>query len=125
MLLDEANVPTMNRWVVIPPWMKKLLTDSGEFTRATSLGDQVVTNGLIGSVAGFQVYMSNNVDNTALAFYKVMFGYPGAVTLAEQINKVEAYRPEGSFSDAIKGLHVYGAKLVRSTGIAVMTATPA
>ncbi len=123
-LLNEANVPMTGRWCVIPPWMYKLLQDSGEFTRATSLGDSVVQNGMIGSVAGFNVYVSNNVDNTASLEYKIMFGYPRAIALAEQVNSIEAFRPEASFSDAMKGLHVYGGKLIQSTGIVVMTADP-
>jgi N4-gp56 family major capsid protein len=122
-LLNEANVPKMGRWVVIPPWMYELLQNSGEFTSASSLGDSVVVTGKIGSVAGFDVYVSNNVDNTAGAFYKVMFGYPGAITFADQVNSVEAFRPEASFSDAVKGLYVYGTKLVRDTGIVVFTAS--
>ena len=124
-LLREANVPQQNLWAVIPPWMEKLLLDSGEFTADTSMGDNVKQNGLIGRVAGFNVYVSNNVANDTGTKYKVMFGYSGAITLAEQINSVEAYRPEQSFSDAVKGLHVYGGKLTRSTGIAVMTANKA
>ena len=122
-LLSEANVPKQNRWVVIPPWMYKLLQDSGEFTSASDLGDQVKQDGMIGRIAGFRVYESNNVDNTAGAKYKIMFGYPRAIALAEQLNSVEAFSPEASFSDAVKGLHVYGAKLIQSTGIAVMTAS--
>lgn len=125
MLLDEANVPSEGRWVVIPPWMKKMLLDSGELLRDTAYGDAVLQTGMFGSIAGFNVYVSNNVDNTAGAKYKVMFGYPRAIALAEQINKVAAFEPEGSFSDAIKGLHVYGGKLIQSTGIAVMTANKA
>lgn len=125
MLLTEANVPTVGRWAVIPPWMHKLLQDSGEFTADTSMGDDVKTNGLIGRVAGFEVYISNNVPNTAGAEYKVMFGTNEAITFADQLNSLEAYSPEGSFSDAVKGLDVYGAKLVHDDGIAVMTASKA
>ena len=124
-LLDEANVPSMGRFAVIPPWMKKMLLDSGEFTADTSLGDDVKVNGQLGRVAGFDVFVSNNVPNTTAAKYKIMFGTGEAITFADQINKVEAYRPEGSFSDALKGLDVYGAKLVHSNGIAVMTANKA
>lgn len=122
-LLDEANVPEAGRWVIIPPWMKKLLLDSGELLRDTAYGDQVLQTGMFGSIAGFNVYISNNVDNTAGAKYKVMFGYPRAIAAVDQINSVEAFRPEASFSDAVKGLHLFGAKLVQSTGIAVMTAS--
>ena len=52
-----------------------------------------------------------------------MAGYPGAITFAEQVASVEAFRPEASFSDAMKGLHLYGAKLIRDTGIATVTAS--
>jgi hypothetical protein len=55
--------------------------------------------------------------------YAVMAGYPGAITFAEQISKVEAYRPESAFSDALKGLHLYGTKVVRPSGLAVLTAS--
>lgn len=125
MLLTEANVPTNDRWSVIPPFMYKLLQDSGEFTADTAMGDDVKVNGYIGKVAGFKVYVSNNVPNTAGAKYKVMFGTDEAITFADQINSVEAYRPELSFSDAVKGLDIYGGKLVHANGIAVMTANKA
>jgi len=125
MLLSEANVSTNGRWAVIPPWMEKILKDSGEFTADTSMGDDVKVNGNIGRVSGFQVYVSNNVPNTALAKYKIIFGTNEAITFADQVNSVEAFRPELSFSDAVKGLEVYGGKLVHDNGIAVMTANKA
>lgn len=125
MLLDEANVPTTGRWVVIPPWMKKMILDSGEFTADTALGDDIKLNGQLGSISGFDVFVSNNVPNTTGTKYKIMFGTSEAITFADQINSVEGYRPEGSFSDALKGLDVYGAKLVHDDGIAVMTANKA
>jgi len=49
----------------------------------------------------------------------IIAGHSMALTFAEQINKTEAYRPESSFSDAIKGLHLYGAKVVRPEALAV------
>jgi len=69
------------------------------------------------------VLVSNNVTNTVGDDWLVSAGYPGAITYAEQINKVEPYRPENAFSDALKGLHLYGAKLVRPSGIATMEAS--
>jgi len=120
-LLDEANVPSAGRWVVIAPWLLKLLRDSGEFLADTAMGDIVKSTGRIGQVAGFDIYMSNNVPNTTGTKYKIMFGYDGAITFANQVSELEAYRPEKRFGDAVKGLHVYGGKLVQSTGIAVAT----
>ena len=67
--------------------------------------------------------MSNNAPLVTGDDYAVIAGYPKAISFAEQINKVEAYRPEDSFSDALKGLHVYGAKLVRPDGIATVIAS--
>ncbi len=120
-LLDEANVPSSGRWVVIAPWLLKLLRDSGEFLADTAMGDIVKTTGRIGQVAGFDIYMSNNVPNTTGTKYKIIFGYEGAITYANQITELEAYRPEARFGDAVKGLHVYGGKLVQDYGIAVAT----
>lgn len=123
--LDEANIPSMERWVVIPPWMKKMLLDSGEFTADSALGDEVKVNGQLGKVAGFNVFVSNNVPNDTDTKYKVIFGYPEAIEFVDQIENMEAYRPEASHSDAVKGLGVYGGVLVEDTGIVVLTANKA
>ncbi len=42
-----------------------------------------------------------------------------ATSYAEQIAKVEAYRPELRFGDALKGLHLYGAKVTRANALVV------
>lgn len=121
-ILDENDIPEDGRWVVVPPWFHGLLQKDDRFVHATTAGDGVVRNGVIGQAAGFTVYKSNNVPNTSGTKYKIIAGHPWAITYADQINKVEAYRPEKRFADAVKGLHLYGAKLVRPNAIAVMTA---
>jgi N4-gp56 family major capsid protein len=122
--LDEANVPQDGRYVVITPWYLGLLLQSDLFVRVDASGnDQALRNGLVGRAFGFDVLVSNNVVNTTGDDYRICAGYPGAITYAEQISKTEAYRPESAFSDAIKGLHLYGAKLVRDTGIATVVAS--
>ena len=68
---------------------------------------------------------SNNVPNTNGALYKIIAGHPIAWSYAEQVNQVEAYRPERRFADAVKGLHLYGGKTVRPTALAVLTASKA
>lgn len=121
--LTEANVPRAGRWVVVPAWFYALLRKDDRFVRSgTAAGDAALRNGQIGMAAGFSVLESNNVPHTSQTKYRIMAGYPGAITYAEQIVKIEAYRPEKRFADALKGLHVYGAKLVRPSGIAVLTA---
>ena len=76
----------------------------------------VVETGYLGSVAGCKVYVSNNIvgetgeDNSTV--YKCIMRTTRAIAFAEQFSEIEAYRPEKRFADAIKGLHLYGAKVV-------------
>lgn len=123
--LDEANVPTEGRWCVAPPWLHGRLLRDDRFIRADASGDSnpASVSGHVGSAAGFEISVSNNTPNPSGDDNIVMAGYRGAISYAEQIKKVEAYRPESSFSDAVKGLHLYGAKLVRPDGIATCQAS--
>lgn len=122
--LDNANVPTQGRYVIVPPWYHGLLLGSDLFVRVDASGtSEALRNGMVGRAFGFDVLVSNNCVIATGDDYIVQAGYPGAYTFAEQIAKVEAYRPESAFSDALKGLHLYGAKLVRPTGIATLTAS--
>lgn len=113
--LDEANCPTEGRWVVLPPWLHGRGLSDDRFIRADASGTTTgLRNGMIGTAAGFDIYKSNNVPLVTGDDYAVLAGAGNAaISYAEQINKVEAYRPENSFSDAVKGLHLWGAKVVR------------
>jgi hypothetical protein len=81
----------------------------------------------VGQILGFSVTVSLNLPtgtagtNPEVSNF-VIAGHPMACTYAEQINSVEAYRPQASFGDAIKGLHLYGAKVVRPEALAVIDA---
>lgn len=122
--LSEASVPKSGRWVVIPPWYHGLLQKDDRFVKAGTMNsDDVLRNGMVGRAAGFDVLESNNVPNTAGALYKIIAGYNGAWSYADQISSVEGYRPEKRFADAMKGLHLYGAKVTRDTGLALLTAS--
>jgi N4-gp56 family major capsid protein len=121
--LDEANVPNEKRWCVVPPWYYGLLLKDKRFVAVGSgRSDEALRNGEVGEAAGFRILRSNNVRNTSGTKYKIMAGHPMAISYADQIITVEAYRPEKRFSDAVKGHHVYGRKLVRPNAVAVMTA---
>ena len=87
----------------------------------TDFNKAVLSGEPIGSAAGFTIYVSNNCPNTEGAKYKVIGGTNSATSFAEQILEVEGYRPEKSFSDAVKGLHVYGAKVFQGKCLAVLT----
>lgn len=125
--LDKANVPNSGRSVVVPPEVYALLLLDDRFAKSeATAGQDALINGLVGRVAGFDVYMSNNLksDTTQngsgeyIRYYEVTAQVPTATTYAEQIIKTEAYRMEKRFADAIKGLHVYGAKVTDGTQIA-------
>lgn len=120
-ILDEDNVPGEGRWAVVTPAFYGLLLRDSRFV---STGDPAAAatraNGLVGAAAGFSIRKSNNAPDGpgAGAGKLVIAGYSGAVTYAEQINKTEAARKEKGFADIVKGLHLYGSKVVRATGLA-------
>lgn len=124
--LDEAYVPKSGRYLVVPPWAEALLEQTQAFVSvATPEQQQVFREGMIGRVAGFDVYISNNsinfdpTANSGTGGWVVQAGHPMAITFAEQIVQTEALRLQTTFADAVRGLHVYGGKLVRPDHIAV------
>lgn len=128
-LMGLANVPTQGRRCALSPNEVKLLENADILTRSTPQGDQVVANGFVGRVAGFDVYETNNlVEDVAVAtsspgdplYRHLVFSHPMACTFADQISKVETTRIEKKFADLVKGLHVYGKKVTRPTGIVVI-----
>lgn len=123
--LDENNCPDDGRrWVVVPAWAHGALLKDSRFINATEMGNTIRSNGLIGRAAGFNVHMSNNVtdDEQSTPTYRIIAGHPMAVSFAGQINDVESYRPELRFADAVKGLHVWGYKVVRPQLLATLYA---
>lgn len=123
--LDEKDVPEEGRFVVVPPWYEGLMLKDDRFVKAGNLpSDARLLNGQIGQAAGFNVLKSNNVPKVSgdKENYKIIGGHNIAWSYAEQINQVEAYRPEKRFADALKGLHLYGAKVVRPEALAVLSA---
>ena len=124
--LDEANVPDERRFVVVPAWFHGLLLKDDRFVRSgTGRGDARLMNGSVGEAAGFEILKSNSVPNNAGTQYKIIAGHPMATSYAEQIVDLHAYRPEKRFGDAVKGLHVYGGKVVRPTALACLIANKA
>jgi len=111
--LDDAKVPKDGRWMVIPPWLEqKLIMEKVVLPMVGT--DANYTNGRIGqTVFGFDLRTSHNVPNASAAKYRILAGVNDAITYAEQIVGVEAFRPEKRFADAVKGLHVYGGKVIR------------
>lgn len=122
-ILDENNIPAGSRWVIVPAWVHGMLLKDDRFVATGSTNaDDTLANGLVGKAAGFDILVSNNISKStdASPVYRAMAGYRGAISYAEQVSQVEAYRPENRFADAVKGLHLYGAKVVRPTGLAIL-----
>lgn len=122
--LDKNDVPQEGRWVVITPdFYGKILKDSRFIASGDAVGAEVRQNGFVGMAAGMRVHVSNNLPDGAgganTTNKVTLAGYTDAITLAEQIVSVEADRMEKRFADMVKGLHVYGAKVTRATGILV------
>ncbi len=95
---------------------------------ATASSDDALENGCIGNVLGFRVYSSNNVKKvkgagTDSVAHKCFVRTKRAIAFAEQLNEVEAYRPEKRFADAIKGLHLFGAKVVYKNELLLLDLT--
>lgn len=122
--LTERDVPTEGRWVVIPAWYHGLLLKDDRFVgNGTDFNKALLEGGKVGVGAGFHIFLSNNVPHTGGAKYKILAGTNEAGSYAEQILKTEAYRPEKRFSDAVKGLHVYGGKVLQPKCLSVLTAS--
>jgi hypothetical protein len=120
--LDEANVPRTGRYCVIPPWLHGRGLLDARFIKVNESGtDQGLRNGQVARAAGFDIMVSNNCPNPTGDDFVVQAGTNQAITFAEQINKVEGYRPHDTFADAVKGLALYGGKVIRPDCMAVAT----
>jgi hypothetical protein len=122
-LLDENNVPTFGRFAIVPAWFHGLLLKDDRFVRSGSaMGDRRLMNGEAGEAAGFTILKSNNVPNNTGAKFRIIAGHSIATTYVEQVLDLQSYKPERRFGDAVKGLHVYGAKVVRPAALACLIA---
>jgi N4-gp56 family major capsid protein len=110
--MDESNLPQEGRYAVIPPWILALLRQDNVFV--TQAKPDSILNGEIGQVAGIRLLVSNNVPITGTPTddYHIMAGVEEAIGYAEQVVNVEGLRLEGSFADGVRGLHLYGSKVL-------------
>lgn len=121
--LDEKNVPQEGRFIILPPWVAGLALQSSTFL-AASLPSTL--NGAIGMVAGFNVLVSNNVPTSGSSpvVSHIVAGHPLGWSYAEQITNVEGIRLEDSFADGVRGLHLYGGKVVLQDALHVLRVNP-
>ena len=127
--LDQQNVDTQGRWLVVDPVFKEILMDEDSRLLDSDFGGSGLQNGLVlNNLHGFRVYVSNNLPSVGTgpsttggtngSNYGVMVGgHDSAVATAEQINKTETYRDPDSFADIVRGMHLYGRKILRPEGL--------
>ena len=120
-LLDEQNVPEEGRWFVAPPSFYEELAkaDSKLMSVDFNAGQGSIRNGLVssGKLRGFDMYKSNNVAATSNATGKCMAGHMSSTATANTILSTEVLRDPSSFGDIVRGLHVYGAKVLRDDAL--------
>jgi hypothetical protein len=120
-LLDEQNIPEEGRWFVAPPSWYEQLSQSGSKLMSVDFnaGQGSIRNGLVssGKLRGFDMYKSNNIAAASTASGKCIAGHISACATAQAITQTEVLRDPDSFGDIVRGLHVYGADVLRSEAL--------
>jgi hypothetical protein len=124
--MDVANVDSRGRWICVDPVFAELLKDEDSRLLNADFGGSGLMNGLVmNNIHGFRVYISNNLPAAGTGagtsgttgqddnYGVIVAGQDDAVASAEQINKVENYRDPDSFADIVRGMHLYGRKILR------------
>ena len=129
-MMTDANIPMGMRWIIVPPvFIEKIErhfiaqggSAAGVFAPATA--DMTVRNGYAGNLVGFDLLgtVQGRIPHAGDGANKKLRCVAGqgmeALTMAQQITEIEAYRPERRFGDAVKGLYVYGSKVVHADRI--------
>ena len=116
-LLDEQDVPEEGRWFVAGPDFYEVLGQASSKLLSVDFnaGQGSIRNGLVssGKLRGFDMYKSNNIASTSNAAGKCMGGHISSTATANTILSTEVLRDPSSFGDIVRGLHVYGAKVLR------------
>lgn len=123
LVLDEQNIPETGRWIVMPTWMASMVKRS-ELRDASLTGDgsSILRNGRLGMVDRFTLYSSNllpagTTGGMAAGEYAVFAGHAHALTFASQMTKMETLRSESTFGTLMRGLQVFGWKVLDGTAL--------
>ena len=116
-LLDEQDIPEEGRWFLAPPRFYEQFGQSSSKLMSVDFnaGQGSIRNGLVssGKLRGFDMYKSNNVAAPSNAAGKILGGHMSSTATAQTITSTEVLRDPDSFGDICRGLHVYGAKVLR------------
>ena len=112
-VLDEANCPEGDRFIVIPAKMAGMIKKSDlKDASLTGDGTSVLRNGRLGMIDRFTVYMSHNL-NVSSGKFSIVAGHKMGLTFASQMTNMETIRSETTFGNIVRGLQVYGYKVVK------------
>ena len=131
-LLDQQQVDTNGRWLIVDPVFIEMLKDEDSRLLNSDFGGSGLQNGLIlNNLHGFRVYSSSNLPKVGTGpgttgasaqssnYGVIVAGHDAAVASAQQITKTESYRDPDSFADIVRGMHLYGRKILRPEAIVV------
>jgi hypothetical protein len=120
-LLDEQNIPEEGRWFLANPEFYEILVQSSSKLLSVdyNAGQGSIRNGLVssGKLRGFDMYKTNNIAATSNAAGKCLAGHMSSTATAQTITSTEVIRDPDSFGDIVRGLHVYGAKVLRDNAL--------
>jgi hypothetical protein len=127
-VLDEQNIPETGRWLVIPPWVGSMIKKS-DLRNASISGDGVslARNGRLGMIDRFTLYSSNLLPTATDTTHTVTYIFGGTdsgLTFASQISEMETLRSESTFGTLLRGLQVYGYKVLDGTSLVGAYAAP-
>jgi hypothetical protein len=122
-VLDEANCPESDRWMIIPAKMGGLIKQSDlKDASITGDGSSPLRNGRLGMIDRFTLYVSHNLPLSATGpagEFSILAGHKSGLTFASQMTNMETLRAESTFGDIIRGLQVYGFKVVKPEALTV------
>lgn len=121
--LSKQNVPTTGRFLVVDPDVYGMLLLDDRFVKNTAVESATLHNGFVGNVNGFTVYQTNLMPGNTDTKHTMLAGSTIATTFAQQLSKIEPARKEEGFSDIVKGLLVYGSKVIRPEALATCELT--
>lgn len=110
--LNKAKVPKADRWLVVPADIAGIIDTCTELVHATQKGDDVIANGHMGRLAGFQVYENEEVAGDGTNGYHCLAGHKSAICFAMAFTETGIEDLQANFGKAYKGLNCYGAKVV-------------
>ena len=120
-LLDEQNVPEEGRWFLASPDFYEVLSQSASKLLSVdyNAGHGSIRNGLVssGKLRGFNMYKPTNIADTSNAAGKCLAGHISSTATAQAITSTEVLRDPDSFGDIVRGLHVYGSKVLRGEAL--------